>query len=61
MDAKDLGRRIERGCRNPLAEAIRRSYWQKQGPGVWARICKNSLRRRLETSWAPVVEILGRD
>lgn len=54
------GRRIERGARNELAEALRRAVWQARDPDRWAEVCRRSLEARLRSSWAPVVDILGR-
>jgi hypothetical protein len=55
----EVGRRIEAYARNPLADALRRSFWKSKGDRVWRDICRRSLRERYTASWAWVVKRLG--
>ncbi|MBI4605193.1 MAG: hypothetical protein HY721_24780 [Planctomycetes bacterium] len=56
----EIGRRIEANAKNPLADALRASYWKARGGKTWRRICRNSLRERCSSSWIAVVRRLGR-
>ena len=56
----EVGRRIEAYAQNPLADALRRSYWKAKGRRAWRDICRSSLRERCTASWAWVVRRLGR-
>ena len=55
-----LGRLVESGARNALAEHVMAEFWHSRGPSAFRAACAASLRERLSASLIDVVERVGR-